>query len=537
MDDSITVTKLFSHPVFQNSDTFSDSIGLTHKIGTCTIMDIPNILGWLNPNDVVIIGDYTNNCLTPDFVESLKQKQIACLVTKKKFRSNFSQEIIHLFSNYHIPIILVSNNYAWSAVIRAVQQLQFDHYQKIIDEKETFYQSLIRSSVNHSSRGSLGSTFNINTGASLAIIDQDKNLIDASFDVDWVSILNNFTLDDLQPTQLIAKDDKELFGHHLSPLPSSTLTTIWSIPVYYRRQLRFFILIGMTSTAKYLPADLLVKLESVKKVMLIKEELSQDLIFERFFKVNEAFQAIASTQSPQKNDYITLQSIAGIQLQKEIQIIQISSLAPTNALFESNALTVQASLAKEIRHLFPGITIYHNRSWLVLTSAPVATLTQYLPNIMKKLDHAYQAIHFRAGISQLHDFSNLTQGLTEAHGSLNYLRANHPDQQLQFFDKLGINQLFIDDNFKLNHNYTTTMVATFITPLVTYDEEHHTELVKTLGCYFRHQFSHTKASEELFIHKNTLRNRLAKIEELIGPSHEDFWLNLQISFRLYQQIE
>ncbi|WP_367377198.1 helix-turn-helix domain-containing protein [Levilactobacillus cerevisiae] len=537
MNDAITVTDLLGHSVFQNSDTFSDSAGLSHEVGTCTIMDIPNIMGWLNANDVVIIGEYTDNCLTSEFISSLHHKQIACLITKKKYRPNFTKEIIHQFSEYHIPIILVTDNYAWSAVIRAVQQLQFGHYQKIIDEKETFYQSLIRSSVNHSAHESLGSTFNVNTGASLAIVDQDKNLVDASFDVDWVSLLPELSLSDLQPNQSITKNDNQLFGHLLMTSASFPLATVWSIPVYYRRQLRYYLLVGLQTPTKYLPENLLVKLESVKKVMLIKEELRQDFIYERFFKVNEAFQAIASHTANKEADFITLQSFAGIQLQQHLQVIQISSLQPSDSLFENNVLAIQASLAKLIRHSFPGITIYHNRSWLVLTSASKSALTQDLSSIMNQLDQAYPDIHFRAGVSQRHEFSRLKKTLTEANGALSYLRANHPNQQLQFFDQLGINQLFIDNDFHLNKAYITTMVTTFMTPLVNYDQEHHTELVKTLGCYFRHQFSHTQTSTDLFIHKNTLRNRLAKIEELIGPSHEDFWLNLQISYRLYQQIE
>ena len=52
--------------------------------------------------------------------------------------------------------------------------------------------------------------------------------------------------------------------------------------------------------------------------------------------------------------------------------------------------------------------------------------------------------------------------------------------------------------------------------LMAYDSQNGTELLKTLEIYFQENECLNPAAEKLFIHANTLRNRLKKIESLLG---------------------
>lgn len=70
--------------------------------------------------------------------------------------------------------------------------------------------------------------------------------------------------------------------------------------------------------------------------------------------------------------------------------------------------------------------------------------------------------------------------------------------------------------------------------LLRYDRENHTELLRTLQVYLGCGLNATAAAGELFIHRNTLYQRLGKIESLISSklSSPDLRLYLQISFRI-----
>jgi DNA-binding PucR family transcriptional regulator len=53
-------------------------------------------------------------------------------------------------------------------------------------------------------------------------------------------------------------------------------------------------------------------------------------------------------------------------------------------------------------------------------------------------------------------------------------------------------------------------------PLLAYDREHGTELVRTLAVFLGCSGSWTKAAELMFVHVNSLRYRIRRIEELTG---------------------
>jgi DNA-binding PucR family transcriptional regulator len=60
-----------------------------------------------------------------------------------------------------------------------------------------------------------------------------------------------------------------------------------------------------------------------------------------------------------------------------------------------------------------------------------------------------------------------------------------------------------------------------LAPLVRYDREHHGDLVKTLDTYLRHGGNSTRTANALYIHRNSLRYRLARIQALTALDHDD----------------
>ncbi len=66
-----------------------------------------------------------------------------------------------------------------------------------------------------------------------------------------------------------------------------------------------------------------------------------------------------------------------------------------------------------------------------------------------------------------------------------------------------------------------------------YDEENQSELYKTLYAYLKNNHNITKASEEIHVHRNTLRYRLEKITEILGVDIDED----DNSFKLYSAIK
>ncbi len=76
----------------------------------------------------------------------------------------------------------------------------------------------------------------------------------------------------------------------------------------------------------------------------------------------------------------------------------------------------------------------------------------------------------------------------------------------------------------------------YMAPLALYDQRHGGGLLRTLETYLRRNYSLNETAQELFLHANTVKYRLQKIEELSGVdlrNSEDL-MNLQVAFRLHK---
>lgn len=77
---------------------------------------------------------------------------------------------------------------------------------------------------------------------------------------------------------------------------------------------------------------------------------------------------------------------------------------------------------------------------------------------------------------------------------------------------------------------TENFIRTTLGPLIEYDKESNSNLIKTLDVYLEKCLSPAETARELGVHRNTIHFRLAKIKELLGTSLNDgnilFQLNL-----------
>jgi purine catabolism regulator len=78
--------------------------------------------------------------------------------------------------------------------------------------------------------------------------------------------------------------------------------------------------------------------------------------------------------------------------------------------------------------------------------------------------------------------------------------------------------------------------ASLLAPLRKHDEVGRGELVVSLRGWLEHHGHWDLAAARLGVHRHTLRNRMARVEELLGRSLDspgvraELWLALQVSF-------
>lgn len=138
---------------------------------------------------------------------------------------------------------------------------------------------------------------------------------------------------------------------------------------------------------------------------------------------------------------------------------------------------------------------------------------------------------FSIGAGRLYrSVSELYRAYQEAKVALEINRLLQKTEQLVFFDELGAVRLIYNQGEKDLSEYYEEVLG----PLERHDQEHSTTLIETLAAYLQTSGDPVKAAEKLFVHANTLRYRLKKIEELLNQDVRrlDVQANLYIAFQV-----
>ncbi len=88
------------------------------------------------------------------------------------------------------------------------------------------------------------------------------------------------------------------------------------------------------------------------------------------------------------------------------------------------------------------------------------------------------------------------------------------NKKIIIYNKLGILRFFWEDEKRLNIPFVTNYYIDNFKPLVDYDEKNNSELVDTLDILLKCDLSIPRTAEHFFIHENTLRARLKRIEKI-----------------------
>lgn len=116
------------------------------------------------------------------------------------------------------------------------------------------------------------------------------------------------------------------------------------------------------------------------------------------------------------------------------------------------------------------------------------------------------------------NIGQLPRAVREARLALELAPAAHVrDQHLWHFDDLGVARLVASAS---DHNRLVRIAREELAPLFDMDARLSRELVDALGVLLAHNLRLSESAQDLFFHYNTVRNRIARLRELLGPRLE-----------------
>ncbi|MCK4261149.1 MAG: helix-turn-helix domain-containing protein [Halanaerobiales bacterium] len=127
--------------------------------------------------------------------------------------------------------------------------------------------------------------------------------------------------------------------------------------------------------------------------------------------------------------------------------------------------------------------------------------------------------------------SNLQQSYQEAKEAVKVAKLTNSCDKAFYYDELGIYRLL----HKISSEELHKFVNDTLLPLIEYDQQHKTELVKTLDAYFANNGNLRALAKDLFVHYNTVLYRMERIQSILDVdlNNRDIRLNIEVALKIY----
>jgi GAF domain-containing protein len=220
----------------------------------------------------------------------------------------------------------------------------------------------------------------------------------------------------------------------------------------------------------------------------------------------------------------------------------IRPLADTLLQSEEDRLVIHKRISGQIRRRiqdsYPGSVLYERENLLTciicLSKDPTAArLKAWLGELGRQM-RTEHGIRLSIGIgNQCQNISDYRRGFAEASEALQMGQTLNHDGGVTHFNDLGVYRYL----YKIARmDDLRDMYQDQVARIATYDRRKGTDLLDTLETYLECAGNLTKTSNRLFVHRNTLIQRLERLQSLCDIDLQDRsnWLTLQVAIKVFK---
>ena len=261
----------------------------------------------------------------------------------------------------------------------------------------------------------------------------------------------------------------------------------------------------------------------IAAIELAKNQSQTELFYRR---AHQIFDELIRTSDP--SELVTKCNELSIDYRASyVSVVFVFTTNIDLQLLDICVLRLITKLKKELPDLYQTVFCFENKVTLlasVSSEAALPALVGRLEAVIKDTQQ-HENVLLCAGMGSLYPGAeHIGKSYGEAVKALSY-QVSHRNTGLISYTDIGINRLFINVPFEDAEQF----VAEIFSPLAELTKNHNNNLEETLLAYIDLNCSAVKTAERLYIHVNTLYQRLNKIEEHLKVSLD----NMEDLFRLW----
>lgn len=539
----IRIEELLNLDIMKDSKLLAGSGGLGNLITKVNVMEVPDILNWVEEGELLLTTAYSmkdNLDGFKDLIIHFSQKGLAGMGFKtKRYINEIPESIINVANELEFPLIDISYDLSFSTIITRVLTEIVNNQTSILTRIGCMHNELIDIMLGNGGLKEIAKAlYDSLEGKSLAIHDYvfGNNIIMCK--EEYRTFIENIIEIESNNLKSIAKDFEDKISRTKSidyfgemqiervNIPIKTNDKNYGC-IYIWQDERVLNPVEFTVIEAATP---IVALDIYKKILSYeidsryRIEFIEDLLSNDDKKYKKALEMASYFKFDDSIKY----SVGIISLnnlyQMEQRIISIVKKINEN----SYPKIIIGNKSNKIIILY-GVEKVKNDSYVK------EDIKVFCDEILRyaKIENIK---NIAIGIgSIIPDPRELYRSYNEANRTIEYLN-NYKHKKVAFFDELGIFRILSSEEIMPD---LKKIYIDLLSNLLKYDTEKGTEFIETLSSYFKHSGNLKKVSEEMFTHYNTIIYRIQRIKEITGIDFEDYdeMLNLQIALKIHELLK
>lgn len=474
-------------------------------------------------NSLVVL-DYSEKEIIP-LEKIIKNELTTGVLIVTKYAKNIPPALIHLANQYNKPL-LVLKNYDLIEIIKRVTEIIFlcenklDHI--IINEISTFFLNIY-----------FQDGFQQSLNRFQQMFGQEIYLL--NYKLEYIPFpLNNFTEQNFNHIQFIEQDKNFQIA-----VVTNGNKKFYSFPVSYRNKHHaFHILFEKKNTMNKKQIQLLQAFIPTLKSWLKQEDITKkvhniymdqflfDILHNNIESERELFElgklhGLEITSNP----FVLTININGEQIISKNMIADIKKILEKTNMLNANIYSTYLNY-RIVSIVFPkheGNTISKK------------DINQLIYKIQKEVHTRFPNIQLLFGVGNSYEsVLNIHKSFQESKIALQMEMYGLGKNGIIHYEDTGFIRLLT----YIHSDLLMEFANLYLGKLYDYDNENDTELIHTLSEYIHLNGDINRTAESLYIHQNTLRQRLKKIENVLNVDLHNYndLVNLIISIKISQEM-
>jgi PucR family transcriptional regulator, purine catabolism regulatory protein len=500
-DSSITLRRALDLPPLQHAHLLAGAAGIDRRVRQVNVMEVPDILPWVQPDELLLTTAYPlrdDRAALGSLIPELAARGLAGIAVKPdRYLDEIPPAMLSAAEACGFPLIELPPQASFNEIISAVLSVILNEQSLRLQRAAEIHDRFTRIALGGGGLREIAVTLAELVACTVLIVDQHGEVLTGSgepeverlpaavaagigaSDGHWASM----TIDDAPATVQPILADGEPYGAIVAMAAADAMST-----------------------------DDLEALQFAATVAALRQVQARAVVED-----DRRFQAVCLEElvSGHLTDRSVLSERAtafGWDLSRPRAVL----LAQAESVSGGDADTVRALADGARAALGTGAIVWERSTQAAALVAPrsadAAALTEAATNLRREAGRRLPGVAVSIGVGRMReDPLGLRESHAEARRALEVGRWRSPGEVV-VFERMGLDRLLASVSDVELSAFRDTMIE----PLVAYDRGHGSNLVDTLEAYVATRNA-AEAARRLSVHYNTVRSRLARIEELIGP--------------------